>query len=142
MTQTATATQPKLRRSSGWSPERRAKHAAAIRIWAPWAKSTGPRTLIGKKRSSMNAFKHGRSCNRRKDDATRFFKAALNKNSRFLRNLNEYISLKKSFPANELFKEMERILQKQGTEATAMLAAAFEIVQISDRLRYGAANDG
>jgi hypothetical protein len=45
--------------SKGWSPERRAKHAAAIRKWAPWAKSTGPKTRGGKYISSRNSLKHG-----------------------------------------------------------------------------------
>lgn len=45
---------------NGWSDERRTKHAQAIRRWAPWAKSTGPRTASGKARSSRNARKHGR----------------------------------------------------------------------------------
>jgi hypothetical protein len=44
-------------RKSGWTPERRAKQAEAIRRWQPWAKSTGPRTEEGKARSSRNADK-------------------------------------------------------------------------------------
>jgi hypothetical protein len=47
------------RRRKGWSPERRARQAAAIRAWQPWRKSTGPRTQAGKARSSRNALKHG-----------------------------------------------------------------------------------
>lgn len=44
-----------MRKSSGWTPERRAKQAEAIHRWKPWEKSTGPRTAEGKARSSMNA---------------------------------------------------------------------------------------
>ena len=44
---------------SGWSPERRARQAALIRSWAPWRRSTGPKTEAGKARCSMNALKHG-----------------------------------------------------------------------------------
>jgi hypothetical protein len=43
------------RRSSGWTDERRARQAEAIRRWAPWANSTGPRTADGKAISSRNA---------------------------------------------------------------------------------------
>jgi hypothetical protein len=43
--------------SASWTPERRAKQAAAIRRWKPWEKSTGPNTADGKARSSRNADK-------------------------------------------------------------------------------------
>lgn len=45
--------------ANGWTPERRAKQAEAIRRWKPWEKSTGPRTDDGKEASSQNAWKHG-----------------------------------------------------------------------------------
>jgi hypothetical protein len=44
---------------AGWSPERRARQAALVRSWAPWRRSTGPKTEAGKARCSMNALKHG-----------------------------------------------------------------------------------
>jgi hypothetical protein len=44
-------------RKSGWTPERRAKQAEAIRQWQPWRKSSGPRTEEGKAKSSRNADK-------------------------------------------------------------------------------------
>ena len=42
-----------------WTPEERARQSAAIRKWKPWTKSTGPKTVTGKSRSSLNATKHG-----------------------------------------------------------------------------------
>src|SRR5262245_51102238 len=47
------------RRRKGWSNERRARQAARIREWAPWRRSTGPRTEAGKLRCAQNAFRHG-----------------------------------------------------------------------------------
>ncbi len=40
--------------SSGWTPERRARQAEAIRLWQPWTRSTGPRTPRGKTRAAAN----------------------------------------------------------------------------------------
>ena len=45
--------------ANGWTPERRARQAELIRNWKPWARSTGPRTAVGKSRVSQNAFKGG-----------------------------------------------------------------------------------
>ena len=39
----------------GWTPERRAKQAEAIRRWHPWESSTGPRSDAGKRKSARNA---------------------------------------------------------------------------------------
>jgi hypothetical protein len=39
----------------GWTPERRARQAALIRTWRPWAHSTGPRTAEGKAQAAVNA---------------------------------------------------------------------------------------
>jgi hypothetical protein len=47
------------KRSNGWTAERRAKQAAAIRNWRPWEQSTGPRTEAGKQKSAQNSLKHG-----------------------------------------------------------------------------------
>src|SRR5689334_3893051 len=44
---------------AGWTPERRARQAAAIRTWQPWRHTTGPRTDAGKARCVMNALRHG-----------------------------------------------------------------------------------
>ena len=44
---------------NAWTPERKAKQAAAIQNWMPWQKSTGPKSLRGKTKVSCNAFKGG-----------------------------------------------------------------------------------
>jgi hypothetical protein len=46
--------------SNGWTEERRARQAEAIRRWKPWEKSTGPASDAGKSRVSRNAYKGGR----------------------------------------------------------------------------------
>jgi 1,2-phenylacetyl-CoA epoxidase catalytic subunit len=45
--------------SNGWTPERKARQAALIRTWKPWAKFTGPRTEEGKARAARNGDKGG-----------------------------------------------------------------------------------
>jgi hypothetical protein len=45
--------------ANGWTPERKAKQAAAIRRWRPWQSATGPKTRAGKARASQNAKTHG-----------------------------------------------------------------------------------
>ena len=46
-------------RRKGWTPERRARQAALIRRWAPWRRSTGPKTEAGKARCAANPIRHG-----------------------------------------------------------------------------------
>lgn len=43
----------------GWTPERRAKQAQAIKQWQPWKQATGPRSAEGKVTASRNSFKGG-----------------------------------------------------------------------------------
>lgn len=43
----------------GWTEERRAKQAEAIRRWKPWERATGPRSAEGKARSALNAYRGG-----------------------------------------------------------------------------------
>ena len=42
-----------------WTPERRQRQSELIRAWAPWEKSTGPRTPEGKARVARNPWKGG-----------------------------------------------------------------------------------
>ena len=55
----APACAPRRRRPKGWTQERRARQALAIRTWQPWRHATGPRTEAGKARCVMNALRHG-----------------------------------------------------------------------------------
>ena len=48
-----------MRKSTGWTQERRARQAEMIKKWKPWEKATGPKTENGKARSSNNAYKGG-----------------------------------------------------------------------------------
>ena len=41
------------------TPEQRARQSLAIRSWAPWKKSTGPKSEAGKATVARNALKHG-----------------------------------------------------------------------------------
>lgn len=42
----------------GWPPSRRKAQAERIRRQKPWLHATGPRTLAGRHRASLNAIKH------------------------------------------------------------------------------------
>ena len=44
-----------------WTPEQRQRQRELIQRWKPWTKSTGAKTEQGKKRSSQNAYKTGKS---------------------------------------------------------------------------------
>ena len=63
--------------ANGWTPERRAKAAVAIRQWRPWEKSTGPRTAAGKARCARNPYKGG-------------LRAELRRLARLLRDIEDF----------------------------------------------------
>jgi hypothetical protein len=75
--------------NNGWTPERRARQAEAIRKWKPWAKSTGPKTETGKNISRYNAFKHGHTAR-----GGLKLRAVMAAHSRWLREVLEIHALK------------------------------------------------
>ncbi|HBW86401.1 MAG TPA: hypothetical protein DEF82_06570 [Crocinitomicaceae bacterium] len=44
-----------------WTEEERQRQRELIQRWKPWTKSTGAKTPEGKRRSSQNSFKTGKS---------------------------------------------------------------------------------
>lgn len=84
---------------SSWTAERRLKHSLAIRNWAPWKKSTGPRTIAGKAKSCMNALKHGQYCRQAYE-----FRAALSQRMAYIKFLCHRQDEILAFQRNELLK--------------------------------------
>jgi len=50
---------------SGWSDERRAAFSKQVHEWKPWLKSTGPRSISGKKIVGRNSYRGAQRENRR-----------------------------------------------------------------------------
>ncbi len=115
-------------RKSGWSPERRARQAARIRLWAPWARSTGPKTSLGKAKSARNAYKHGG-----RDHNMRLYVKALSAQSRFRRSVSAYMAARKENGANELLDLWHSHLVSQGRSVTRMLREAVVAVGFVER---------
>lgn len=46
-------------KSTGWTPEKRARASALTKKQKPWLTTTGPKTQRGKDTAKMNALKHG-----------------------------------------------------------------------------------
>ena len=74
-----------------WTPEERAKQAAAIKKWQPWKHSTGAKTTAGKQRSAQNATKHGRYGVANQTEL-RLIRAYLREQRRFLNSLKTVIT--------------------------------------------------
>ena len=115
-------------RRSAWTPERRAKQAAAIKIWAPWARSTGPRTKTGKAKSSQNARKYSPHA------PHRAVKKAMRAQAHYLSDMKRYLRLKKFFPQNELLKNERRRLLRKGKKVTLQLMAALAYAKLCKNL--------
>ncbi len=113
-------------KKTAWTPERRAKQATAVKLWAPWAKSTGPKTRAGKRASSQNARKHY--------DAP--IKKALRAQSRYLAEVKAYFALKKKNLRNELLKNARRRLPRHGRKVTAQLLAALTYAKLCKNLAF------
>ena len=45
--------------ASSWTPERRARQSELMKQLKPWERSTGPKSALGKVRSSRNAWQGG-----------------------------------------------------------------------------------
>jgi len=105
-------------KKTAWTPERRAKQAAAVKLWAPWAKSTGPKTRAGKRTSSQNARKHY--------DAP--MKKALRAQSLYLADIKAFYRARDFSAQNELLKKhlrnRRRTLLRRGNNVTRMLRLA------------------
>lgn len=54
--------------ANGWTPDRKAKQARAIRQWKPWEKSTGPNSSQGKAKVASNATRHGLRSKRAREE--------------------------------------------------------------------------
>ncbi len=109
------------KRKSGWTPARRAAQRAAIRKWAPWKRSTGPRTAVGKAISSRNAAKPEKPAS-----PDMLLKRALKNHSLFLREINAFARLRKFSRQYELLARHLRRREKQLAQAANTITAQLE----------------
>ncbi len=114
--------------SSGWTPERRAKQAEAIRRNKPWLRSTGPRTAEGKAIASRNADK---GVNRA---FWRTWERAAKARAKYLEHLIARDGIKPLGPADQVARN------PRSTEATARYEAELERLY-EDMQRHGSPFD-
>lgn len=118
-------------RISGWSPERRARQATAIRNWSPWSKSTGPRTASGKARAAQNACKHGmRSCH------IRLLNQALKAQRQCVRLAALFLRLRKLNRANELLARLRSRIHLYGHIFDIKLYQALQYERLCKNLAF------
>jgi len=92
------------KRKSGWTPERRARQSMRIKIWAPWTRSTGPKTAAGKAKSARNAYKNGGH-----KAAMRMLNEALTAQNRCRLTILKIHRLWKNGARNELLKPLRHL---------------------------------
>src|SRR5688500_10267496 len=78
-----------------WTQEARKKQSEIQRTRQSWKYSTGPKTIAGKERSRMNAWKHGLDSN-----SSLEFRRALRQHGKFLTLLNALITAEKRTKRN------------------------------------------
>lgn len=120
---------------TGWTDERRAKHAAAIRRWKPWAKSTGPRTVAGKARAAQNAYKHGQ-----RGVGARLLNEAVAAQNTCLHIARAYGAYRKFSGTNELLARLCADFEKNDHIFHVRLWQAYEHERLCKKLAFSKAN--
>ena len=103
-----------------WTDEQKQRHREAIRRWAPWTRSTGPRTTAGKRISSRNSFKHG---DRSSDH--RFVRSYLYAYGKFMRGVDEHYRFMRAF---------RRYCRENGIRANELLSPDEEYALLKAKL--------
>lgn len=100
-----------------WTEAAKQAQREAIKLWKPWAKSTGPRTPAGKTRSAHNARKHDRSSIK----GLRMINAALSAQTRSRKAAEAYF----------LWKNAEK-----SEKRTIMMAYLYSVFKAAERAFY------
>ncbi len=96
-----------------WTEDAKQKQRDAIKRWAPWTKSSGPKTSIGKSRSSLNAVKHGM----RSVQGKRLLKL-FSRQRQFIRSVYSSLKMRKK-STNELLRTMTSHIPKTPQNPTS-----------------------
>jgi hypothetical protein len=108
---------------NGWNAERRARQAAAIGTWKPWARSTGPRTAAGKARSSRNSYKNGMY-----NAEMQLLQAALRRYGSMIRTAERLFpaKMKNELMDKSLFKMVYGLLERQRLDIERQIDAIMQ----------------